>query len=132
MPHEEIRVALDLSDAVILIEQQQQQIAARDNFIALQGMQLEQIDNILEGEEVSDFALSFPTIDKVGRMMQKRGEIIVRLDKQIADLKAENERMLEALEKLSDWNTGHYDDASDMKELAQKALRGEEEKDDYI
>jgi len=32
----------------------------------------------------------------------------------------------EALEKLSDWNTGHYDDASDMKELAQKALWGEE------
>ena len=28
MPHEEIRVALDLSDAVALIEQQQQEIAA--------------------------------------------------------------------------------------------------------
>jgi len=44
----------------------------RDNLIVEQGMQLEQINNVLDGEEVCDFALSFPTINKVERLMQMR------------------------------------------------------------
>ena len=48
------------------------EIEKRDNLIAEQGMQLEQINNVLDGEEVCDFALSFPTINKVEHMMQMK------------------------------------------------------------
>jgi hypothetical protein len=41
------------------------EIVKRDNRIVEQGMILEQIENILDGEEVCDFGLSFPLVRKV-------------------------------------------------------------------
>lgn len=61
------------------------EIEKRDNLIAEQGMQLEQINNALDGEEVCDFALSFPIIDKTTRMMQMKDGL--------AELKAEIEQL---------------------------------------
>jgi len=53
-------------------------------------------------------------------------ERALKAEERVAVLTADNKLLREALEKLSNWNTGHYDDASDMKEIATEALRGEE------
>jgi len=55
-------------------------------------------------------------------------ERALKAEERVAVLTADNKLLREALEKLSNWNTGHYDDASDMKEIATEALRGGEVK----
>ena len=61
-----------LSEARRQIAALKAEVEKRDNLIALQGMQLEQISNILNGEAVCDFALSFPLLSRVECMVQMK------------------------------------------------------------
>ena len=92
MPHEKIRIALDLSDAVALIEQQQEEIAALKA----------EADALLKKLERSNDAWirGQKEIAKLKTEAQELHDKYGLLWDQIAALKAENERMLEALEDL--------------------------------
>ncbi len=55
----------------VLCSEAMGEIGKRDNLIVEQGMQIDQINNILNGEEVCDFALSFPLIRKAADKMNE-------------------------------------------------------------
>ncbi len=55
------------------------EINKSDNLICELGMQIDQINNILNGEELCDFAMSFPLVRKVADKMAGNADLLNQL-----------------------------------------------------